>query len=71
MNCQRCLLKGQRRKKTAFGVIVDPAGSHQHRARTAEREVEGDERVPTQIFNGYEQQVAALYADHASEELFM
>jgi hypothetical protein len=33
--------------------------------------VEGDERVPTQIFNGYEQQVAALYADHAIEELFM
>src|SRR5271165_1059825 len=54
-----------------FWANVNPAVPHPRWSQATERLLGSDERVPTQIFNGYAEQVAALYADRKSEKLFM
>ncbi len=54
-----------------FWANVNPAVAHPRWSQASERLLGSDERVPTQIFNGYAEQVAALYSDRKSEKLFM
>ena len=54
-----------------FWANVNPAVSHPRWSQATERLLGSDERVPTQIFNGYADQVAALYANLKNEKLFM
>jgi sulfoxide reductase catalytic subunit YedY len=54
-----------------FWANVNPAVSHPRWSQATERLLGSDERVPTQLFNGYAEQVAALYANMKNEKLFM
>ena len=54
-----------------FWANVNPAVAHPRWSQASERLLGSDERVPTQIFNGYAEQVAALYSDRKNEKLFM
>lgn len=54
-----------------FWANVNPAVSHPRWSQASERLLGSDERVPTQIFNGYAGQVAGLYSDRKNEKLFM
>lgn len=54
-----------------FWANVNPAVSHPRWSQASERLLGSDERVPTQIFNGYAEQVAGLYTDRKNEKLFM
>jgi sulfoxide reductase catalytic subunit YedY len=54
-----------------FWANVNPAVPHPRWSQATERLLGSDERVPTQIFNGYADQVAALYSDRKGEKLFM
>lgn len=54
-----------------FWANVNPAVSHPRWSQAHERLLGGDERVPTQLYNGYAAQVAGLYQDMAGEKLFM
>ena len=54
-----------------FWANVNPAVSHPRWSQASERLLGSDERVPTQIFNGYAEQVAGLYSDRKNEKLFM
>jgi methionine sulfoxide reductase catalytic subunit len=54
-----------------FWANVNPAVPHPRWSQATERLLGSDERVPTQIFNGYAAQVAGLYSDRKSEKLFM
>jgi sulfoxide reductase catalytic subunit YedY len=54
-----------------FWANVNPAVAHPRWSQTSERLLGSDERVPTQIFNGYAEQVAGLYTDLKTEKLFM
>ncbi len=54
-----------------FWANVNPAVSHPRWSQASERLLGSDERVPTQIFNGYAEQVAGLYSDRKSEKLFI
>jgi len=54
-----------------FWANVNPAVAHPRWSQASERLLGSDERVPTQIFNGYAEQVAGLYTDRKSEKLFM
>ncbi len=54
-----------------FWANVNPDVPHPRWSQATERLLGSDERVPTRIFNGYADQVAALYADRKNEKLFM
>jgi sulfoxide reductase catalytic subunit YedY len=54
-----------------FWANVNPAVPHPRWSQATERLLGSDERVPTQLFNGYADQVASLYTDRKSEKLFM
>jgi sulfoxide reductase catalytic subunit YedY len=54
-----------------FWANVNPAVAHPRWSQASERLLGSDERVPTQIFNGYAEQVAGLYTDRKNEKLFM
>jgi sulfoxide reductase catalytic subunit YedY len=54
-----------------FWANVNPAVAHPRWSQASERLLGSDERVPTQIFNGYAEQVAGLYTDLKTEKLFM
>ncbi|WP_428488308.1 protein-methionine-sulfoxide reductase catalytic subunit MsrP [Rhodopila sp.] len=54
-----------------FWANVNPAVSHPRWSQATERLLGSDERVPTQLFNGYAPQVAGLYSDRKNEKLFM
>jgi sulfoxide reductase catalytic subunit YedY len=54
-----------------FWANVNPAVPHPRWSQATERLLGSDERVPTQIFNGYAEQVGGLYADRKNEKLFM
>jgi methionine sulfoxide reductase catalytic subunit len=54
-----------------FWANVNPAVAHPRWSQASERLLGSDERVPTQIFNGYAEQVAGLYTDRKTEKLFM
>lgn len=54
-----------------FWANVNPAVAHPRWSQATERLIGTDERVPTQIYNGYGEFVASLYADRKNEKLFM
>ena len=53
-----------------FWANVNPAVPHPRWSQASERLLGSDERVPTQIWNGYGEWVAAMYADKQNERLF-
>jgi sulfoxide reductase catalytic subunit YedY len=54
-----------------FWANVNPAVAHPRWSQASERVLGSDERVPTQIFNGYGAQVAGLYKDvHIGDWLY-
>ncbi|MEK9967887.1 MAG: protein-methionine-sulfoxide reductase catalytic subunit MsrP [Ferrovibrio sp.] len=54
-----------------FWANVNPAVSHPRWSQATEEVIGTGKRIPTQIYNGYGEQVAGLYKDLASEKLFM
>ena len=54
-----------------FWANVNPAVPHPRWSQATERLLASDERVPTQIYNGYGAQVASLYAGMPVDKLFM
>jgi len=44
---------------------------HPRWSQATEKPLGGDERVPTQLYNGYAEFVAGLYESRKSEKLFM
>ncbi len=54
-----------------FWANVNPAVPHPRWSQATERVIGTDERVPTQIYNGYGEYVAALYDGLKGEKLFM
>ena len=54
-----------------FWANVNPAVSHPRWSQAHERLLGDDTMVPTQIYNGYGEFVASLYADRQNEKLFM
>ncbi len=54
-----------------FWANVNPAVAHPRWSQASERLLGSDERVPTQIYNGYGEFVAPLYAGLKNEKLFM
>jgi sulfoxide reductase catalytic subunit YedY len=53
-----------------FWANVNPAVPHPRWSQATERLLGSDERVPTQIWNGYGEFVASMYADKTNERLF-
>ena len=53
-----------------FWANVNPEVPHPRWSQATEKLLGSGERVPTQIWNGYGQWVAAMYADKTSERLF-
>ena len=54
-----------------FWANVNPAVPHPRWSQATERVLGGDERIPTEIYNGYGAFVASMYADKTNEKLFM
>jgi sulfoxide reductase catalytic subunit YedY len=54
-----------------FWANVNPQVPHPRWSQATERPLGSDERVPTQLYNGYAEFVAGLYADRKAEKLFM
>ena len=54
-----------------FWANVNPAVSHPRWSQARERLLGTGEMVPTQIYNGYGEWVAALYTNRKNEKLFM
>jgi sulfoxide reductase catalytic subunit YedY len=54
-----------------FWANVNPAVPHPRWSQASETLLGSDERVPTQIWNGYGEYVAAMYADKQKEKLFV
>ncbi len=54
-----------------FWANVNPMIPHPRWSQASERLLGSDERVPTQLYNGYAAQVAGLYAGKTTEKLFM
>ncbi len=54
-----------------FWANVNPAVPHPRWSQATEEVIGTGERVPTQIYNGYGPEVAGLYKDLGSEQLFM
>jgi len=53
-----------------FWANVNPAVAHPRWSQATERLLGTEERVPTQIWNGYGEFVAGMYADLKNEQLF-
>ena len=54
-----------------FWANVNPAVAHPRWSQATERLLGTNEVVPTQIYNGYGEFVASLYANRTNEKLFM
>jgi sulfoxide reductase catalytic subunit YedY len=54
-----------------FWANVNPMVSHPRWSQATEEVIGTGRRIPTQIYNGYGEQVAGLYKDLAAEKLFM
>ncbi len=63
--------EGIQPQEYGFWANVNPAVPHPRWSQATERLLGNDQRVPTQIYNGYGEQVASLYAGLGSERLFM
>ncbi len=54
-----------------FWANVNPKVNHRRWSQATERVLgEGNKRIPTQLFNGYGEQVADMYKDMGTEKLF-
>ena len=53
-----------------FWANVNPKVNHPRWSQATERDLETGDRIPTRLYNGYEDQVASLYEDLQGEELF-
>ncbi|WP_119422003.1 protein-methionine-sulfoxide reductase catalytic subunit MsrP [Desertibaculum subflavum] len=58
-------------REYGFWANVNPEVPHPRWSQATERVLGAMERVPTQIYNGYGEYVAGLYADKKGEKLFM
>ena len=58
-------------REYGFWANVNPAVPHPRWSQATERVLGTDERVPTRIYNGYGEYVAALYKGLENERLFM
>ena len=58
-------------KEYGFWANVNPEVAHPRWSQATERVLGSDERVPTLLYNGYEEYVAELYKDLQNERLFM
>jgi methionine sulfoxide reductase catalytic subunit len=54
-----------------FWANVNPKVPHPRWSQATERLLGSDERVPTQLYNGYAEFVAPLYTQRSNEKLFM
>jgi sulfoxide reductase catalytic subunit YedY len=54
-----------------FWANVNPKVPHPRWSQATEKPLGSDERVPTQLYNGYADFVAGLYESRKSEKLFM
>ncbi len=54
-----------------FWANVNPKVPHPRWSQATEKPLGSDERVPTQLYNGYAEFVAGLYESRKSEKLFM
>lgn len=54
-----------------FWANVNPEVPHPRWSQDSEQVLGGGDRIPTQLYNGYGEQVAALYAGMENEKLFM
>ncbi len=54
-----------------FWANVNPEVDHPRWSQATERMLGSDKRVPTLLYNGYEEFVASLYKDMKGEKLFM
>jgi len=57
-------------KEYGFWANVNPAVDHPRWTQATERDLETGKRIPTKMFNGYEEQVAHLYKNLQSEALY-
>jgi len=53
-----------------FWANVNPEVDHPRWTQATERDLETGERIPTRLFNGYEEQVAHLYKDLQDQALY-
>ncbi|MCS0501652.1 protein-methionine-sulfoxide reductase catalytic subunit MsrP [Ancylobacter mangrovi] len=58
-------------REYGFWANVNPAVPHPRWSQASERDIGTGERRPTEIYNGYGEQVAGLYAGIKGENLFM
>lgn len=58
-------------REYGFWANVNPSVPHPRWSQANERVLGTDERVPTLLYNGYEEEVAGLYKDIKGERLFM
>jgi sulfoxide reductase catalytic subunit YedY len=54
-----------------FWANVNPQVAHPRWSQATEKPLGSSERIPTQLYNGYGEFVAGLYADRKAEKLFM
>jgi sulfoxide reductase catalytic subunit YedY len=54
-----------------FWANINPQVAHPRWSQAMEKPLGSNERVPTQLYNGYGEQVAGLYANRKAEKLFM
>lgn len=59
--------EGLQAKEYGFWANVNPAFDHPRWSQKTERLLGSGDRVPTQLYNGYAEQVADLYADMPQE----
>ncbi len=58
-------------KEYGFWANVNPEVRHPRWSQATERDLRTGDRIPTQMYNGYEEEVASLYKDLGRERLFM
>jgi sulfoxide reductase catalytic subunit YedY len=58
-------------KEYGFWANVNPEVAHPRWSQASERDIGTDERIPTELFNGYGEFVADLYAGLDGEKLYM
>ncbi|MGI9350815.1 MAG: protein-methionine-sulfoxide reductase catalytic subunit MsrP [Rhizobiaceae bacterium] len=58
-------------KEYGFWANVNPEVDHPRWSQATERDLETGKRIPTQLYNGYGEQVASLYEGLEGESLFM
>jgi len=57
-------------REYGFWANVNPKVNHRRWSQASERVLGENKRIPTQLFNGYSEQVADLYKDMGTEKLF-